>query len=159
MSDECVNRQRNEFVHAKELMLATLDTTPDDRINWSPSPTSRSPLQLVSHAASVVKLMHDTWDGQPFPDIQPKEADASMRDAEMKCGTREEVVAKFNENCDSYLQWLDNVTPEKLDKMINLPFGPEAPVSFAIQFTSLHMNSHTAQMQYIQTIYGDREWR
>ena len=39
------------------------------------------------------------------------------------------------------------------------PFGMgEAPLGFMLIFPALHTNDHAAQMDYIQTCYGDRKW-
>ena len=43
--------------------------------------------------------------------------------------------------------------------MVDMPFGLEPmPVAVVITFPTFHTRSHIPQIEYIQTIYGDRDW-
>ena len=43
--NEVIEEAKAEYLQAKERLIKALATTPDDRINWSPSPTSRTPIR------------------------------------------------------------------------------------------------------------------
>jgi len=69
------------------------------------------------------------------------------------------VLQMFEENSAEYSAWLDSLTPEALDISVELPFDfGFAPVSAALGFVPAHTSWHAAQIQYMQTIYGDLEW-
>jgi len=156
---ETIEYAKGEFLQAKERLLAGLATTPDDRINWAPSPTARTPVQLVAHAAWAVRSINETLDGRTFQAPSVAEADRSFRDWEQQFTTRDEVLALLDQNGAAYLAWLDTLTPERLEASVEMPFnlGP-APLSLALTFVPAHTRYHVAQLDYLQTIYGDHDW-
>ncbi len=156
--EDIISQTKAEFIRAKERMAHALATTPDDRINWSPSPTSRTPLQLVAHGAASISGIQGMLDGKPFPFSGIVEFDATMRTDEREYTSREQVLSLLEQNSAGYLAWLDALTPEHLASMVQLPFGPSVPMALAITFPAYHLQSHIAQMDYIQTIYGDHDW-
>lgn len=87
-------------------------------------------------------------------------ADAQFLEAEAKLNTVALATALFDENEEAYYGWLDALTDEMLGTSVKLPFGlPEVSMPLAISFMSKHVDWHTAQLNYIQTLYGDRIWR
>ncbi|PQV64130.1 DinB superfamily protein [Abditibacterium utsteinense] len=159
LHQEIIARAKSDFLQAKALLSQALASTPDERLNWAPSPTARTPIQLAAHAAGAIKSIHEMLDGRTFEANTTAEADQSFREWESQFTTREPVLTLLEENSAAYLQWLQNLTPEALDASIELPFGSgQAPLTTALTFAPSHTNSHTAQIDYIQTIYGDRVW-
>ena len=156
---ETVQRAKAEFGHAKSRLVRALETTPDDRLNWSPSSTSRTPLQLAAHCALSVHHMLGNMDGRTYAVPETAEADRSHRRDETQFTTREQVLDLLEDNSAKYFAWLDGLTPEKLHGPMTLPFNfGTIPVSAGIPFMALHMMTHVAQIEYIQTIYGDHDW-
>lgn len=156
---ETIEHARADFLRSKERLSSALSTTPDDRINWSPSPTARTPIQQVAHAAQVLEGMQIMLNGGTFPIETSAEADKVFLEQEKPFTTRESVLHLLEQNSATYLQWLDSLTPEALTATVTLPFGfGTAPMTAALSFASQHTNWHTAQINYIQTIYGDRVW-
>ena len=64
---DTLNQTKAEFLRAKERLCHTLATTPDERINWSPSPTARTPIQQVAHCAQSISGIQGMLAGKPFP--------------------------------------------------------------------------------------------
>lgn len=46
-----IEAAKAEITRANHRIIKCLEKTPDDKLNWSPSPTARTPIQLVAHAA------------------------------------------------------------------------------------------------------------
>ncbi|MBX3117594.1 MAG: DinB family protein [Fimbriimonadaceae bacterium] len=158
MSD-VIDRTKEEFLRAKAGIERALATTPDDRINWSPAPTARTPIQLVAHAAWAVQSMHGMLQGQTFAVPTTAQADREFREWEKPFSTREEVLKLLEENSLAFLNWLENVGEWELDSTITFPFGMgEAPMHTVLPFMAGHIDWHTAQIAYIQTVYGDQDW-
>lgn len=80
-----------------------------------------------------------------------------MRAAEKEFTTRQQVLSLLEQTSAEYLAWLDTPTPEHLASTVHLPFGP-MPMAAGITLPAQHLSGHVAQMDYIQTIYGDRDW-
>jgi hypothetical protein len=158
-TQDTINQAKGEFLQAKERLTIALATTPDDRVNWSPSETARTPIQIVAHAAGALKNIHGMMVGQPFEVGSTTEADAGFREWERQFTTREQVLELLEENSDAYVAFLESLTPEQLETPMQLPFGMgHAPIGIGLSFPPGHTRVHTAQIEYIQTIYGDHDW-
>ncbi len=156
--EDSISQAKAEFVRAKERMARALATTPDDKLNWSPSPTARTPLQQVAHGAGAIAGIQGMLTGKPFPFANTAEFDAALRSDEKEYSTREQVLSLLEQNSAEYLAWLDKLTPEQLASTFQVPFGPPTPMAIGITFPAYHLSCHIAQMDYIQTIYGDHDW-
>ncbi|HLO98411.1 MAG TPA: DinB family protein [Fimbriimonas sp.] len=133
--------------------------TPDDRVAWSPSPTARTPLGQVAHCANSLGFIATMLEGTPYGAPTTVEADKNFLELEKEVDTREKATELLNRNFDRYITLLQNTTAEDLDKMIALPFGMgEAPFRFVMSAGYDHTLCHLGQLEYMQTIYGDRVW-
>lgn len=146
-----------EFIRAKNRMAAALATTPDDKIHWSPSETARTPIHQVAHAAMSITGMQDWFSGKPFPFKDMKELDDFSREKEKEFTTREQALGLLEENSNGYLAWIDSLSDETVASTFESPMGA-FPMASAITFPADHIRAHAAQIDYIQTIYGDRDW-
>jgi len=155
--DNIVSEAKAEFTRAKDRVARGLETTPDNKVNWSPSPSSRTPIEVVAHAAMSTTGIHCMLVGKPMPASNPSEMDSSSRASEKEYKTREQVIALLNQTSNDYLAWLDSLTPEQVSSTVNSDFG-SFPMAAAITFPADHLRGHAAQIDYIQTIYGDRDW-
>ena len=154
---EVVNDAKAEYNRAKDRLTKCLETTPDDKAGWSPAPTARTPIEIVAHAAMGTRGIHGMMKGDPFPFNDMAEIDAVSRAEEKKYSRREQALALLQETSDSYLSWLDTLTPEQVSSEADFGFA-KFPMAAAITFPADHLRSHAAQIEYIQTIYGDRDW-
>ena len=155
--EDTISQAKAEFVRAKERLARALATTPDDRIQWSPSPTARTPIQQVGHAALTTPIFLGLLTGKPFPFAGFAEADAAMREKEQGFTSRKQVLDLLDQTSAEYLTWLDTLTPEQIGSTISMPVGP-MPLAAGITLPADHLRGHTAQLNYMQTIYGDHDW-
>lgn len=156
---DVIEQAKDDFVRAKNSLAHALATTPDDRLNWSPSPSARTPIQVVAHAAIAIKNLNNTLDGRPFKAESIPAADAGFREEERQYTTREQATELLEKHSTAYLVWLDTLTPERLDSIVELPFDlGQAPLKACLTFPPMHTQVHASQIQYIQTIYGDHDW-
>lgn len=156
---EKIERTKAEYVQARQQLERVFAATPDDKVGWSPSPSARTPIHLVVHSANAVQNLHNMMQGQPFAPPTPADADPMFRAFESRFTTREEALAFLAEVSDSFVAWLDALTPEQYEFLAIMPFGmPRMPVGEAMIFPALHMRTHISQIEYIQTIYGDQVW-
>ena len=165
MSGEEVSLQKTiesakvEFATAKAGLLRALETTPDERLNWSPSSTARTPLAVFVHAADSVRHIHAMLDGRTYAVPTTAEAERDFRERERAFRKRDEGLVLFERNCEAYLELLDTLTHERLESKVRMPFGlGEAPMEIALFAAPKHTDWHTAQINYIQTVYGDHNW-
>lgn len=136
-----------------------LEKTPDDRLLWSPAPSARTPLAQVAHIANSIHHIHTAMQGTRYATPTREEADAEFLAMEKTITTREAALDLLARNSQAYLEWLDSLTEDRLNDPVPLPFGMgEAPLGFMLMMIAWHTNDHSAQMDYIQTCYGDRSW-
>jgi hypothetical protein len=155
--DTIITEAKAEFVRAKDRIIRALATTPDDKINWSPAPTARTPVQQVAHSAMSISGIQGMLVGKPFGYANVAELDTALRKAEKEFTSRDQVVALLEQESATYLAWLDTLTPEQVASTVQLPFGP-FPMAAAITFPADHIRNHAAQIDYLQTIWGDHDW-
>ena len=53
-----IQEAKQVFEMAVERIRRILASTPDERLHWSPSPTARTPLAQVVHAANSIRNIH-----------------------------------------------------------------------------------------------------
>lgn len=164
--EDTISQAKAEFSRAKERLAGALATTADDQIHWSSSPTARTPIQQVGHAAQTTPILIGLLTGKPLPFAGLAEADAmrdlekgftDMRDLEKGFTSRRQVLDLLDQTSAEYLAWLDTLTPEQIGSTISMPFGP-MPMAAGITLAADHLRSHAAQIDYTQTIYGDLDW-
>lgn len=154
-----VEAAKSEFEQVRAALLRSLETTPDDRLNWAPSPTARSVAHQIAHCAHAIGMIKAQMRGELFWHKTTDEADRAFREWEQSFSTREELVALVNTQCDSYLRYLDSLKEDDLEGIWILPFGlGQAPRAATLSVPAMHTRSHIAQIDYIQTIYGDQDW-
>lgn len=156
-SKQIVEDAMDEFTRAKDRLMKDLGCTPDDKINWSPGSSARTPIQQVAHAAMSLEGILKMFGGEPFPFENISEMDATWRRAEKQFTTREQATGLLEKNCAAYIAWLDTLTPEQIESTFKTPFG-EFPMAAAVTFAADHLRNHAAQIEYIQTCYGDLDW-
>jgi len=147
--NDIISQTKEEFVRTKVQMAHTLATTPDDKIHWSPSPTARTPLHQVAHAAMSVSTIQGMLAGKLFPYSGPVELDAAARLADKEFTSRQQVLDLLERTGAEYLAWLDALTAEQVDSTVDMFFGL-IPMTVGITFPAGHMRGHIAQMEYIQ---------
>lgn len=148
-----------DLAQARDQLVRVFGNTPDDRINWTPAPTARTAVQLVAHCAFALDFIRQMLCGTPYPAKTMAQADAEFLLAERQFSTREEVMDMFESNFKAYVSELEGFTLDQLNAMIEAPFGlGSVPLSFAVTFGAMHTRNHIAQLEYLQTIYGDRNW-
>ena len=154
---EIVESAKGEYTRAHERIKKALNTTAEDKLNWSPSSTCRTPIQQVAHAALSVNGIQGMFQGKPFPFSDVVEADRKFREMEKEYGTKQQVLDLLDKNGKEYLAFLDTLTPDQVRSNVSMGFG-EFPMASAITFPADHLRAHAAQIDYMQTIYGDMDW-
>ena len=155
---------KNAIEQAKQHTLAckgrfqlTFSFVPDDKLDYSPSSTTRTPLRIATHVA----MSNFTFAGIIKMD-PPKESDmeaikAMMAEKEASITTREQALAMLEESTDAVLAALDGCNDDTIDAMIPTPVFT-APMTFWMNLPARHMDNHASQIDYIQTVWGDMDW-
>jgi hypothetical protein len=155
---ETIEQAKAEFNRAKGRITKGLKATPEDKLNWAPSDSARTPLQLVAHAAMGTKGIAGMLQGKERPPMDIQEMDKGMRASEKQFTSVDQVLGLLESTSADYFAWLDTLSDEQVNAIVDLPFGP-MPMAVAITIPADHMRGHASQLEYVQTVYGDYEWR
>lgn len=148
-----------ELIRTMDRMVALLRVTPDDRLNWQPTPSGRSILQIVAHSAHAIGNILSQLRGKPFEPPTSAVANEQFLVHDATFTTREQAERYLEEKCGEYVAFLGTLQPEDLGQLRPLPFNlGQAPLGFYMTMATLHTQGHIAQIEYIQTLYGDRDW-
>lgn len=154
-----IETAKMDLTWTKTRMMELLAATPEDKLNFKPSPTARSIIEIVAHAAHALENIAMQLGGTPFPIPNTSEANVVFQVHDSAFNTREAVQAYLEEKFHKYIAILENFTEEDLTRMAPLPFGlGEAPIGYYMTMGNVHTLGHVAQIEYVQTIYGDRDW-
>lgn len=132
-----------------------LSFVPDDKLAWSPSSTSRSALGLAAHCGLTSRSFVDLMLGRmpdPMPSLEVffKELIA----AEKTIDSREAANALIDDSTQELIAGIRNLTDEQIASSPETPFGP-VPMTRLLELFSLHIDGHIAQLEYLQTTWGD----
>ena len=155
--DDLVTMCKQNAVRGMERFLKTFSFVPDDKLTWSPSPTAKSALRIAAHTACTAGNFAYLIRNGKFPTNDMAELFAGMNAEEQTVTTREAAVELLRKNTDDILAALDASTPELIASTLETPFGFSAPMAFFMNLPGSHAESHAAQVDYLQTCWGDRE--
>jgi len=154
-----ISAAQAELIGTKDRMVALLRATPEDKLNWKPSPNSRSIVEIVAHSAHALGNIHKQLSGIPFPVPNSQQANQTFLEHDSAFTSREQVEAYLEEKCRGYVEFLSSLQPEDLSRPVTMPFGlGEAPMGYFMTMGHVHTLGHIAQIEYVQTMYGDLDW-
>lgn len=143
---------------AMQDILRAVEALPVDRRDWQPSETSRSALHQLQEVAMVPDFYLRLLESGEMP---PMDDHARQRTAEIRAGLadyeacRQAVMASTAKLCLAIKDFPD----ERLDEEVSLPFGGGMMMTMA-ELLALHAwntTYHLGQINYIQTMLGDRD--
>ena len=144
-----------EGAHAQ--LLGTAQATPDDKMNWKPLDNGRTALDLLGDAAQTAamteKMLATKGEFKPS-----REVFQSLK-AERDGWTREETTQKLQDNTAQLLETLRATSDEDLQQPLHLSIGGgmTMPLGGWVMMVYRTFVSRMAQINYIQTLYGDFE--
>ncbi|MDF2441320.1 MAG: hypothetical protein JWN98_2304, partial [Abditibacteriota bacterium] len=141
----------------RDSLLRTAQAVPEDKLNWKPLDNGRTVLDLLGDAAQMplfaIQLMEQKesfqFDRERFQ--QATQARATW--------TRDEAIEHLNRNTKQMIAAIGALTDEELNTPIHLPMGGgmTLPLSGWLMMAYRTFTSRFAQINYIQTLYGDFE--
>jgi hypothetical protein len=145
-------------VEDMEYFLRLFATVPDDKLNWSPTPTSKSAMRIAAHTALYAGRFARMIRERELPGSgNLAERKAKQKADEIAITTREEVESIFRKGTAEVVAALDTVPPEDFGKSLDSGFGWSMPMLMLMAMPSSHVSSHTGQINYLQTCWDDQE--
>ena len=149
---------KESAVNGMEQFLKTLSFVPDDKLDWTPSPTAKSAIRIAAHTAIYAgvfaKMIRDRK--LPFGNEIP-EFVARINAAAEALTSRTEIENLFRKNTDEVIAALDTLTPEAIGLTLDTGLGWTVPMTRLMMLPGVHAFSHAAQIDYLQTCWGDQD--
>ena len=165
MSDTLQKASHTEMIgHAvgfaeagKGRFLKTFGAVGDDKLNYTPATSAKTPIQIGAHIAvsnnGYARMIEGSDEKIPELAIAIK----MMQRAEAKIDTGEKVVAAIEESHARLMTAINGLTAETFESTVSSPFG-ETAIAELIFYPGTHYHSHASQVDYVQTCYGDQEF-
>ena len=140
-----------------EFFLRNFAHVPDDKLEWTPTPTAKSALRIAAHTAlyagRFARMIRDRR--LPVPD-DLKEWLAERDAEEIAITSREEMERVFREGTAEVLAALDTLTPEDVEISLDSGQGWSMPMAQVMGLPGFHATLHAGQIDYLQTCWDDQ---
>lgn len=153
-------RLQNQLVRmtqkALDDLIRAVEAMPEDKLDWSPAPTSRSALNQLKEVAVSTRYLCGLLREGKAPDGESHGAasvGAQMGEITTVSQAKERAREGTAELCSLIVAYPD----DKLDEDVVLPFGGGIRMTMA-DCLGLHywnLTYHCGQVNYVQTILGD----
>lgn len=138
VAEMALSRVKDTFAHV-----------PEEKLHWVPAPSAKSAIRIVAHLAFSNQYFAHVLRGEPEGNKDFPEVLAWLTAQEQTISTRSEADALILRTSEDVLSAIDGLDP------CALASNPRS--SFILTLVGRHADSHAAQIDYLQTIWGDLE--
>jgi hypothetical protein len=146
---------KERTTEALDRFLHDLSFVPADKLTWRPTPTAKSALEIAAHCAGYSGGFASIISAGKFPGSRD-EFRNPIQSAIKSITTVEEAETMLRKGIADTIAALDTVKPEQIDAIIDAPHG-SPPFKFFLTLPAMHLETHGAQIDYLQTCWGDME--
>lgn len=155
---DVIELSKKSAVDGVEMFLRNFSHVPDDKLAWSPTPTSKSALRIAAHTALYFKFFAKMIREQALPVIGDEKEWLAARNAEEVAVTsRAEVETLFRDGLAEVLAALDSVSPEDAEKSLDSGQGWSMSMRFVMGLPGWHTTLHLGQIDFLQTCWDDQQ--
>jgi hypothetical protein len=153
--EDVISMCKARATEAMEHFLCVLSFVPEDKLTWSPTPTAKSALQIAAHCAGYGGAFAPVIRDGTFP-RSVEEFLGPINATIEGITTLGQAEAVLRKGITDTIAALDAVKPEQIGAMIVTPIGRQ-PFTFFMDIPARHLFAHAAQIDYLQTCWGDQE--
>jgi hypothetical protein len=155
---DLIESYKQRAVSGMEMFLRNFSHVPDDKLEWTPTPTSKSALRVAAHTALYAGRFASMIRDRGLPNPTNLTEWVAQRDAEERAITsREEMEKVFREGTAEVLAALDGLTPEEVESTLDSGQGWSMPMTQLIALPGWHATLHLGQIDYLQTCWDDQQ--
>jgi hypothetical protein len=149
---------KESAVSGMEQFLKDFSHVPSDKLNWTPTPTTKSAIQIAAHTAltagNFAKMLRDRRlpQGEEITEMVGK-----WTAAEEALTDPVEMERIFRKNTEEVVAAIDTLTPEEVELTLDSSMGWTMPMTQLMQLPGIHAISHGAQLDFLQTCWDDQE--
>ncbi len=156
--EDLVASYKESAIRGMEHFLMLFSHVPDDKLNWTPTPTSKSALRIAAHTALYAGRFARMIRDRKLPAVDNLTEWLAQRNAEEAAITcRAEIETVFRKGTEEVIAALDSLTPEDLGIILDSGLGWSMPITFLMNLPGVHATLHAGQIDYLQTCWDDQE--
>jgi hypothetical protein len=141
-----------------EFFLRNFSHVPDDKLEWTPTPTSKSAIRIAAHTALYAGRFAQMIRDRRLPAPDNLSEWLAERDAEeVAIASREEMEKVFRKGTAEVLAALDTLSPEDLEVSLDSGQGWTMPMEQLMGLPGWHATLHAGQIDYLQTCWDDQQ--
>ena len=136
-------------------LVRTVEATPDDKMEWQPMDNGRTALDLLGDAAQTAAMTQKMVATRG--EFKPSREEFGKLKAERAGWTRAEALQQLQDSTAQLLETLREASEEDLAEPLHLSIGGgmTMPLGGWAMMAYRTFVSRMAQINYIQTLYGD----
>jgi len=155
---ECIESAKQRTISSMEMFLRNFSHVPDDKLTWTPTPSSKSALRIAAHTALYAGRFAQMIRDKRIPMPENLDEWLAQRNAEEIAVTNREDIEKiFCEGTKQVLAALDALKPEDLELSLDSGQGWSMPIKQVTELPSFHAIVHTGQIDFLQTCWDDQQ--
>lgn len=156
--ESIVELYKKSAVEEMEMFLRNFSHVPDDRLNWTPTPTAKSAIRVAAHAALYAGRFARMIEDRKLPAVDNLAEWLAQRNAEEEAITcRGEMERIYRKGTNEVLAALDGLTPEEIASTLDSGQGWSMPMTRLMALPGWHATLHTGQIDFLQTCWDDQE--
>jgi len=143
---------------ANGTILRTVHAMPTDKLEWQPMNSGRPALHLLKECAQTPGLLARTLE-ERSTDWYNEQVEAEIEREQNTLFSIEACETLMHMNTSRLIAAIQGFPEEEADKQVTLPFGAGGDHTLGELLLGNYWNTtyHEGQINYIQTLYGDRE--
>jgi len=146
--------------NATEAIFDSARRMPEDKLNWKPLDEGRSALEQLREVAMSPVWFGPILEKQSMPEFSEEEQAQGQKLME-SWNSIDDCYQACKANSQTLYEVILKTSESDFDKSIYLPFGGDkginATVAEIAMFQYWNLTYHWGQINYIQTMYGDKE--
>jgi hypothetical protein len=155
---DLIESAKNSAVQEMELFLRNFSYVPEERLDWSPTPTSKSALRIAAHTALYLRRFAWMIRNRELADPDHLEQWIARRDREeIAITTAQQVEMAFREGTQDVISAIDSLSPEDLQIVITSKNGGFVSLKYLITLPAWHTTVHLGQIDFLQTCWDDQK--
>jgi uncharacterized damage-inducible protein DinB len=135
---------------ARDRYLEDLAAIPDHAFDASPAGAARSAAHFTYEIVCVNRRLATRMRGEDPGPFNPTLWETTPDEYR----SRSLATQAFSESTQEFLDVLESIPAEQMEREIPTPSGTTTPFDLAM-FCAMHVNYHDGQLNYIQAIHGD----
>jgi len=152
-----IESAKRSAVSGMEMFLRNFSKVPDDKLNWTPTPTSKSALRVAAHTALYAGRFAVMIRERRLPKVDNLDQWLAEREAEeLAIQSRAEVERVFRQGTAEVLAALDGLAAEDVERVLDSGQGWTMPMTQLMGLPGWHATLHTGQIDYLQTCWDDQ---